>query len=61
MSAAKEFLDAKAAFLDKARNATATDGIIDGGQAMEAELVSLPFICDIHLLINLTFMNRSIY
>ena len=37
------FMQEKAAFLAKVRNATATDGIINNGQEMEAELVrSLP-------------------
>ena len=35
-----EFFKAKAAFLHKVRNATATNGIMDGLQEMEEELVS---------------------
>lgn len=35
------FHDAKAAFEKKARNFTATEGIIDDGQMLEKELVSL--------------------
>ena len=38
------FLDAKAAFLADARNAKATDGIIDGGHEMEDRLVSTKLI-----------------
>jgi hypothetical protein len=34
------FLSAKAEFLKKARNAKSTNGIVDGGQEMEMELVS---------------------
>jgi len=34
------FLEAKAEFLDKVRNAKATNGIIEDGHQMEDELVS---------------------
>ena len=37
------WLEAKAEFLEKARNAKATDGIIDDGHEMEEELVSYVF------------------
>jgi hypothetical protein len=39
MSQREKFREAKAAYLIKAWNATATEGIIDDGEAMEAELV----------------------
>jgi hypothetical protein len=35
-----KFENARAAFVEKARNSTATDGFMDGGRAMESELVS---------------------
>jgi hypothetical protein len=35
------FLVAKADFEKKARNATATEGVIDNGEMLETELVSL--------------------
>jgi len=37
------FLEAKAEFMAKVRNAKATDGIIDNGHEMEDKLVSYVF------------------
>jgi hypothetical protein len=45
-----EFKKMKSAFMTKARNAKATDGVIDGGQDMELELVSTMLIY-FHLLL----------
>jgi len=40
----KDFQDAKAVFLRKARNASATAGVINNLESLEADLVCLVFI-----------------
>lgn len=46
-----KFIKVKAAFLDKVRNVMATNGIMDGLQQMEEELVSNLKVLNTRLLI----------